>query len=376
MSIISIPRKQLPVFPVNPLPPLYAAWIDQLLSGPIPLETDATCDDCAMLPKDGDEQANSAVFFNPQTKCCTYIPTIANYLVGRMLDDQDPTQTSGRITVENRIRSGVGVTPLGLGQPADFRILYSSSQDSLFGQSRTLLCPHYLETEGGRCGVWKNRAALCATWHCKYVRGVVGQEFWAALHKLLSAVEDSLSRWCVIELDIGPEALRCLFPLGRPKRSDAIEPRALDRTAQLSDSRSFWGSWAGREMEFYRECARLVSQLNWQDVVAIDRAELEICSRLLRDAYTRLLSQQIPYRLKVGGHQVVSMNQGSYCVSSYNPYDPLTLPQELMAALGYFDGRPTNEALDAISKFENLSLEPTLVRKLTDFGLLVAAQPD
>jgi hypothetical protein len=329
-----------------------------------------------MLAKDGDEQANSAVFFNPQTKCCTYIPSVANYLVGRMLDDQDPTQTSGRLTVENRIRSGVRVTPLGLGQPADFQILYSSSQDSLFGQSRTFLCPHYLEEEGGRCGVWKNRAALCATWHCKYVRGVVGQEFWAALHKLLSAVEDSLSRWCVIELDIGSEALRYLFPLGRPKRNDAIEPRALDGTAQLSDSRRLWGRWAGRETEFYRECARLVGQLNWQDVAAIDRAEMQICSRLLRDAYRRLLSEQIPDRLKVGGYQVVGMRQGSYCVSSYSPYDPLSLPQELITALGYFDGRPTNEALDAISKFENLSLEPSLVRRLTDFGVLVEVQPD
>ncbi|HKO96484.1 MAG TPA: hypothetical protein VJU86_05815 [Pyrinomonadaceae bacterium] len=369
-------RKQLPVLTPSPLPSLYAAWIDQLLAGPIPPETDATCNDCAMLPKDGDD-LKSTVFFNPQTKCCTYIPTIPNYLVGRMLEDEDPGQAAGRTTIENRIRSGVGVTPLGLSQPTDFRILYRSSSDSLFGQSRTLLCPHYLDNEGGRCGVWKNRAALCATWHCKYVRGIVGQKFWTALHKLLTAVEDSLSQWCVFELDVGSDALRQLFPTGsRFKKSEAIEARALDGTSDLSDRRALWGRWAGREKEFYLKCAGLVNELNWQDVVAIDSAELRIYAHLLVDAYHQLLSEQLPDRLKVGTHQLIDMDHDSYRVSPYNPYDPISLPIELMTVLGYFDGRPTSEALDAILEFENVRLEPALIRKLTDFGVLVAAQPD
>lgn len=329
-----------------------------------------------MLPTDGDEGPEQGVFFNPQTKCCTYVPAIPNFLVGQMLADQDPEQASGRITVENRIRAGVAVTPLGLGQPTDFRILYGSSAESLFGQSRTMRCPHYLEAEGGRCGVWKNRAGLCATWHCKYVRGIVGKRFWSTLHKLLTAVEDSLSRWCVLKLDIGSEALRHLFPVGgRLKTNDSIEPRALDRVADLSHSRNLWGRWAGREQEFYRESARLASALEWKDVIAIDSAELLIYSRLLIDAYRNLLSEQIPDRLKVATHEVVSMNEDSYCISPYNIYDPLKLPKDLMNALGYFDGRPTREALLAIAEREGLTLDQSLVRKLTDFGVLVAVQP-
>jgi len=327
-----------------------------------------------MLPTDGDEGAEQGVFFNPQTKCCTYVPTIPNFLVGQMLEDQDVERASGRITVENRIRSGVAVTPLGLGQPTDFQILYTSSSDTLFGQSRTMLCPHYLEAEGGRCGVWKHRAALCVTWHCKYVRGIVGQRFWSTLHKLLATVEDSLSRWCVLKLDIGSEALRHLFPVG-VKTKDNIEPRALDRVSDLSDSRNLWGRWAGREQEFYRQSSRLVSALAWNDVVAIDKTELLICSRLLIDAYRDLLSEQIPDRLKATVLQVVSMSEDSYSISPYNPYDPLKLPKDLFNALGYFDGRPTSEALDAIADREGLELDPSLVRKLTDFGVLVAVQP-
>ena len=92
-------KRQLPVIPVSPLPPLYAAWMDQLLAGPLPHEEDATCDDCAMLSEDGEHHSSSEVFFNPQTKCCSYIPALPNYLVGRILSDDDPDFAKGRAKI-------------------------------------------------------------------------------------------------------------------------------------------------------------------------------------------------------------------------------------------------------------------------------------
>jgi hypothetical protein len=327
-----------------------------------------------MLPKDDEEQTSSSLFFNPQTKCCSYVPTIPNYLVGRIIQDEDPSQASGRATVEDRIRAGVAVSPLGLEQPQNFQMLYGASADTLFGQSRSFRCPHYLDVEGGRCGVWKHRASVCATWHCKYVRGSVGHEFWSALHKLLSTIESSLSRWCVLELDIGSEALSELFPVRMPLKSGGnIDARALDGLANPTKTRKLWGNWAGREAEFYRECARLVEALDWQDVAAINRGEMLIYSRLLSEAYSRLMSEEVPERLKLGAIQVVGMDQDSYCINSYSKYDPLDVPKQLIDVLGYFDGRPTSEALAAISETEGVTIDPTLVRKLSDFGLLVKA---
>src|SRR6266498_5696232 len=113
--------RELPVIPPSPLPALYAAWIDQLLAGPLPQESNATCDDCAMLPEDTRKPARSEAFFNPQTKCCTYVPELPNYLVGQILSDDDPAFASGRATVEERLHLGVNVTPLGLGQPPNFK---------------------------------------------------------------------------------------------------------------------------------------------------------------------------------------------------------------------------------------------------------------
>src|SRR5262249_54047658 len=160
-----------PVIPSSPLPPLYATWIDQLLGARIPAETDATCDDCAMCAPAGTaSQSTAEMFYNPDTKCCTYVPTLPNYLVGRILRDDDPAFAAGRKTVETRLENGVAVTPLGLGMFPVFGLLYRQTAEQTFGRSKSLLCPHFMAEAGGRCGVWKHRAAVCATWYCKFVR--------------------------------------------------------------------------------------------------------------------------------------------------------------------------------------------------------------
>jgi len=320
-----------------------------------------------MLPAAGQVQQRTDTFFNPETKCCSYVPQLPNYLVGRILSDDDPVFAAGRATVEARLRAGVAVTPLGLEQPPTFQLPYNTSSSTLFGQSRSLLCPHYIADEGGRCGVWKQRASVCATWHCKYVRGSVGYAFWSTLLQLLSAIEKNLSQWCVLELALDTEALARLFP--RPNstnRSASINPRSLDGLPDPSESRMLWGNWFGREAEFYRECARLVNGLDWPGVIAVSGAEVGICAGLLREAYAKLVSYAIPTRLRVGTIQVIGMDQDSCRIISYNALDPLSIPRILMDVLGYFDGRLTNEALQAIADDEGLAIDATLIRKLTD----------
>jgi hypothetical protein len=366
-------KRQLPVIPASPLPPLYAAWMDQLLAGPVPHERDATCDECAMLDRgDAPSQTKSALFFNPQTKCCSYIPAIPNYLVGRILADDDSNFARGRTTICEHLRAGVGVTPLGLEQPPGFQAIYGQSAESLFGRSRALRCPYYMEDGGGRCGIWRHRASVCATWYCKHERGEQGMRFWRALHQLLTAVEKSLARWCMLELEVGTDALSLLFPLTPSgNRAKGIDARALDGVADPVWVRKLWGDWAGREEAFYRQCADLVSALDWNEVANIGGTEVRIFERLLRDADGKLRSREIPERLKVGPVRIISMNRDSCCISTYSDFDPLDVPKRLMEVLGYFDGRPSGEAIAAIAAAEDIRIDETLVRKLTDFGVLV-----
>src|SRR4051812_29785332 len=130
------------------LPPLYARWLEELGCGPLPEEREATCSDCAMC---SDDPHAVGEFFDPHTKCCTYVPELFNFLVGRVLADEsaDPVARRGRKSVVKRIRDADGVTPLGLGRPRAHLSLYRQSSDA-FGHAQSMRCPHYVDEAGGR----------------------------------------------------------------------------------------------------------------------------------------------------------------------------------------------------------------------------------
>src|SRR3954463_5095020 len=113
------------------LPPLYAAWVRDLLPAPIPAEENATCDACAMTEQ---PEGNGEHSYNPATKCCTYLPEIWNFLAGGVLLDEHEDAVRGRATLEARIDRGVGVTPRGLLRSPTYDLLYASSPLS-FGRS-------------------------------------------------------------------------------------------------------------------------------------------------------------------------------------------------------------------------------------------------
>lgn len=367
-------KRRLPTSTTCVLPPLYATWMDQLLGSPIPNEIEATCNHCVMCVLPDDQEDESVDFFNSQTKCCTFMPTLHNFLVGRILSDKRPASAAGRATVAARLRADVAVTPLGLDCPSTYKLLYKYGEKA-FGRSRTLRCPYYLE-ENGHCGVWQHRESACATWFCKHVRGEVGWRFWRAIHQLLVTVEKSLACWCLLELDPGSEALQRIFPPPIRVERGQIELDAyqLDDIRNPAEYRVLWGKWAGCEDKFFKQCARLVSVLNWADVIALCGPETQIFARQVQKAYEQLMSDDIPTALRVGELEVIEIGADYSRVSSYSQYDSLDLPKALIDVLPYFDGRPTREAIKAIAAEQQVELDEMIVRNLADFRILVSSR--
>lgn len=347
----------------SPLPPHHAAWLDALLGGQPPEERLATCSDCAMCPAAGAAPVTGLATYDPAIKCCTYLPELANFLVGRALRDEDPAAAEGRATLEARIDAGVAVTPLGLSRPRGYEVLYKNQAPSDFGRTNSFRCPHYLAD--GRCGVWRHRESTCATWYCKHERGKTGALYWRALHRLLQATERALAQHCLLELDPGSRALElCLT---------APQAEGLDGVHSPEARAALWGRWAGRERDFYRECARLVDGLSWEQVLALGGPELRALARLAREAHARLSQDELPQRLRVGSFQVAAVGPRTTRVVSYSPIDPIELPAALMAVLPWFDGRPTQEAVESIARERKLGLTPALIQRLVDFQVLVDA---
>jgi len=297
-----------------------------------------------------------------------------NFLIGRILLDDDRASAIGRSTVEKRIQEGVALTPLGLRHPPVFSLLYENSE-SAFGRSRALRCPHYIE-EGGRCGIWRNRESTCVTWFCKHVRGRIGYAFWRdALHRLLLVVENDLARWCVQELDIGADALRRLVATASWQRQpEAVTGETIDNSGKADVSARLWGRWTGRAEEFFVECAKLVEPLSWSDVLRISGPEARAYAQLTQNEFERLRSAAIPSALQVGQIQLVKLSRNVTRVSTYSSFDPIEVPNVIMESLHYFDGRPTEQALAAFVADNGLSIEQSLLQKMVDFELLVASE--
>ena len=368
-SVQGSPRGEAPRSDIDSalLPPLFGRWLGEWLTEPVPRESHATCDRCAMCAPDG-QPASGRSFFSPAIKCCTYLPGIPNFLVGRIVTDDGDDIAEGRATIEERIRAGIAVTPFGLGVPAPYQLLYRNAQD-FFGRGKGLRCPHYLADQG-RCGIWRHREATCATWFCKHEHGATGQQFWAAVRELLRGIERDLARWCVLTLVHDDRALSRLAAADQAE--ERLDANALDGVPNAAAHRELWGEWVGREPDFFVEATRLVDPLQWSDVLQICGPAVQIQAAAVRAAHRPLVDYRIPPILRLGRYEVIQVTSNSSTLLTYNEFDPLHVPQRLLDALHFFDGRPTAEACDAIARQRGVVLTSTQLREFIDFRILVA----
>jgi hypothetical protein len=310
------------------------------------------------LPTAATAATASLTLFDPGAKCCTYVPTLPNFLVGLILNDDDPGAIAGRTSVERRIAAGIGVTPLGLQSDPHYALIYKHAGGELFGRTPGLRCPHYLPAGGGQCGIWRHRNAVCATWFCKYERGRVGKRFWDALLHLLTMVERHLGLWAAAELG---EPIESLGPALLPYYATAL-PGPVSCWSQR---------WAAHPGEFYRESARLVESLTWRQVREIGGPELALVVGQLRAAYEATQTDEVPGHLRLGAVGGIARDDGNAALRGYNPNDMVLLPKSLADALERFDGRRQTDNVSAeIGKQVGISLDRAVVRRLIDFGVL------
>lgn len=238
------------------LPLVYHPILEPLLEVNFPEEVIATCDNCTLC------RSPQSTYIN--TKCCTYHPHLANYLLGGILADQTGDMAKGQQRIHRQIAAKVGVTPYGVIPSLDYKKkedAYRAQKTEFFKGARELydavLCPYY---DTGNCTIWKFRENLCVTHFCSSIGGEKGQFFWKKLNDYLILVEQTLAKYTLLQLGWPTEAI-----LTHGLFSKQLH---LEDEAGVVDEKKYqelWRDWAGREADLYLATYEIVQGLHRED---------------------------------------------------------------------------------------------------------------
>lgn len=318
------------------LPDLYERWFVEWCGRASPVESRSTCAECAMLP--GARELPPEGPFDAETRCCTYHPHLAPHFVGGILERGSDV---ARAIVSARIAARAGVSPLGVGPTPHYARLPRDG----FGRDRDLMCAFLAQ---GRCSIWSHRGAACAAFHCKYDRGVFGHWFWGLQVVAFQAVERVLGRWLLTRMELDAAACDALL---RAPEDEALDARA-------------WGAWRGREEAYFREAARLIEPLSFEEVARIGGAELNGLAEAVRTAMARIdaaPAERVRRNDAVLYH--IGVNGRTRLQNHAVPFDLLEISSELAERLRRLEESATTA----------LGLDDPLLRRLLDWQVLLPA---
>ncbi len=278
----------------------------------------------------------------------------------------------GRSSVVARIGRHDAVTPVGLGWPHAQGELYKDSQ-AHFGRHEGLRCPHFVTTEqGGRCGIWRDRNATCATWFCKHDRGEAGRRVWMAIRDLLGTVDGQLAWHALDALGISEERRERLVPrAGLLRGYDLVDGHR--GPPKIADRKAVWGRWYGRETAFYEACAQLVDGYSWDDIRRIVGRTLDAPLAAVTEAIRALRPRPLPTAPVQGKLTRHEHTDGKTLVSGYSTYDSLVLSTEQSDALNLFDGAPLPLVRHRLQEI-GLTIDDATLQQWLDAELLLPSK--
>jgi len=349
------------------LSPGLAPWLPAFFEKPVPIEKRATCSSCAMCDKPGDTRAKSPHnHYNPATKCCTFQPSLPNFLVGALLSDARPELAEGQARMRAAIARQHGVSPAGVFAPPLFWLIYQDAKD-FFGQAESQLCPFY---DDGDCTVWAMREAVCSTYFCKFERGQEGKDFWVGVRDYLIGLTDGVARQ--VALDLGMKSASLVW------QNASVTAAELDKKL-LPDAeyQRRWGSYAGREEAFFIAAYERACKVDPVSAHALGGAHAQGALRMVEERYERLVHTAPPARLKRNPElTVLPDSQGGHIVEGYSASDASRLGPDLLGALDAFDGRPLAEVQSSLREEGKAVPSSGLAKALYHHRILVDAGPE
>jgi hypothetical protein len=234
-------------------------------------ETKATCGTCIMArPKNRRE-----IFYDAQLKCCTFYPFLPNYTIGALLSDPAQMSAAANRSIRDKIANREYSLPLGLVAPPSYQVPFNQRGKNEFGQREDWLCPYY-DREQENCGIWRNRGAVCTSFHCHSSFGVRGQTFWAELSNYITYVEMALMEEALVMLDFSPRQISDL--LGYLNRQEGTKAELKSPRLPEKKARELWNGYYEDQEGFFKKSFEIVTKLDrktYRDLIGEPGERLE-----------------------------------------------------------------------------------------------------
>lgn len=351
------------------LPGIYKLLLPDFTGKEIFQESFATCSDCAMVCKDKKNVASLAMRpFLPDKKCCTFHPTLPNYLVGAILSDEDVNIQNGRIRILEKIKNKVGITPSGISAPPLYQVLYDNGSNLGFGNSAGLLCP-YFNTTGTNCSIWKYRDTICSTYFCKTMAGQKGKSFWQAVKLYLAHIQDSLIKFCLYE-----SGLQNWSELSLKTANTKIENLTATEIDNLpvppEEYAKIWEQYEGKETDFYISCYNKIKTLTHAGIQKLGGIQEQV---LFNDfEKKRLQMMSLPTHLKLNKQSQLTKTGDDYEVKLSGIDTSITLPA---LTIDIFDGNKSVSEISAhLDTTHNIEIDNDLISVLYNYDILSDAE--
>lgn len=354
------------------LPDLYEALLPEFFRSMVPRETFATCAECPKCLKKDLQPLPGMSYFQSDTKCCAYHPTLPNYLVGGLFVDTHPGWEEGRRRLRDKIDKRIGVTPRGIAPPGKYRLLYDRRESATRGNGRSLLCPYFHE-ESGACTVWPIRESACSTYFCHSVTGKPGMAFWESLATYLSEVEEALVSYVLLQLNCDPEAI--LQPSEDANLLSAADLDDLPPSEE--DYKTLWGDLVGKEEQFYQEAHRVVTGLKPEEFEKLGGVKQQVRLGVVEKKRREMINPELPNRLRFDTtiHQQPMPHGAAILVKDGVP---LKLTRGHLEILELFNGERNNdEVRRAWEIYRNDEIEDEFLINLYHHEILLSvAEPE
>ena len=342
----------------NKLPLIYHLRFPEFLDLEYPKETIASCDNCTLC------RSKQSPYVN--TKCCSYHPHLANFLIGGVLSDPDRSLELGKYRVLEQIQNRIGVTPYGIipgeaYQKRDKELKSRKFWDRPKALLESLLCPYY---DKGNCTVWKYRENLCVTFFCSSTGGKSGKTFWDKVNQYLKMAETDLSQYAMLQLGWSPEKIK----INSVSTSDF---KLEDKEGNIIEENysKVWGDWVGREAEFYKKCYEIVAQVDAITFKQITGVKREILEAAIWKTNQEFLTSLLPEKLLLNPDTVVNKSEEGYLLLNFGEVSA-KIPAVIFPLIRAFNGTRTTVEIFHLGYDVLYNMSET-VDELLEKGILI-----